>query len=60
MPAKKDPIVRCRYTGKYQRCTGEAVDPIGEVLLCTEHLARAVELLRSRGVEVTMSAALAR
>ncbi len=42
----KDPIVRCRYHDKYLACTAEAVDPIGEVLLCTTHLGRALEMLR--------------
>lgn len=49
-PAKKDPLVYCRYTGKYLRCTGEAVDPIGEVLLCTTHLAMALELVQRHGL----------
>ncbi len=45
-------VIRCRYTGKYQRCTGEAIDPVGEVLLCHEHLARTIELLRAKGFRV--------
>lgn len=39
---------QCRYTNKLTRCSGEAVDPLGEVLLCEMHLARALELLRRR------------
>lgn len=45
--------VQCRYTGKYQRCGNQAVDPVGEVLLCTEHLGRTMELLRARGFTIT-------
>lgn len=40
---------QCRYSGKYQRCGAEAVDPAGEILLCHTHLALALELLQRRG-----------
>jgi hypothetical protein len=45
-------VVRCRYLGKFNRCTAEAVDPVGEVLLCAQHLARAIEFLRSLGMKI--------
>ncbi len=45
-------VIRCRYTGKYQRCGEVAVDPYGEVLLCQGHLARTIELLRAKGFRV--------
>jgi hypothetical protein len=28
------------------QCTAEVVDPDGEILLCTEHLGRALQLIR--------------
>ncbi|WP_431881551.1 hypothetical protein [Micromonospora chalcea] len=39
-------IIRCRYLDTHPRrgvnqCTGEAVDPDAELLLCTTHLASA-------------------
>jgi hypothetical protein len=41
-------LVRCRYLGRRDdRCTAEAVDPDGEILLCAGHLARAMELIRT-------------
>lgn len=41
--------VRCRYLNRTNDpCTGEAVDPHGEVLLCTRHLALAMELVRAK------------
>lgn len=42
------PIVLCRYLrrGTVGQCTAEAVDPNGEILLCTKHLARTLEMLR--------------
>jgi hypothetical protein len=39
-------VVRCRYLRRNDvLCTGEAVDPDGEILLCTKHLARAMRLV---------------
>lgn len=39
--------VTCRYLGKRDhQCTAEVVDPDGEILLCTEHLGRALQLIR--------------
>lgn len=50
MPEK---TAQCRYTQKLQRCPNPSVDPIGEVLLCLQHLARTVELLKARGFTIT-------
>jgi hypothetical protein len=52
--------VTCRYvdlpTGDKHNpgglCTGEAVDPDGEIRLCTRHLALTLELLRRAGLKV--------
>lgn len=45
--------VTCRYLGKRDnQCTAEVVDPDGEILLCPEHLARALQLIR-RGMKKT-------
>lgn len=42
-------IVRCRYLhADPVQCTGEAVDPDGDVLLCTSHLSRALQLIADR------------
>lgn len=52
MSAADERIVRCRYirgrslTGTSQ-CSGEAVDPDAELLLCTEHLAAAWRMVAS-------------
>lgn len=44
-------MTRCRYLDRFGgQCTGEPVDPDGEVLLCTRHLARALELLQRKGI----------
>lgn len=43
-----DRAVRCRYRRRNdEMCTGGAVDPDGDVLLCTKHLARAMTLIRT-------------
>ncbi len=49
--------VTCRYINLPDErptglCTAEAVDPLGEIRLCTKHLALTLELLRSRGFYV--------
>ncbi len=45
----KQRILTCRYSGRHgDLCTGEAVDPDGEILLCIVHLGRALELLAHR------------
>jgi hypothetical protein len=39
------------------RCTDEAVDPVGEILICLCHLAAALELVRYLpGIEITIAA----
>lgn len=45
-------VVLCRVLrrGTSGQCTGEAVDPNGELLICSRHLARAIELLRAAGL----------
>lgn len=44
-----DRKVTCRYTRRNNdQCTGEVVDEFGEILLCSKHLARAMELVRQR------------
>lgn len=38
--------VRCRVLDKHSNpCTGEVVDPDGELLICPRHLAMAMRLL---------------
>ncbi|MEU7609533.1 hypothetical protein [Micromonospora sp. NPDC049204] len=42
-----DRVVRCRYKRRNdEMCTAAAVEPDGDVLLCTKHLARAITLIR--------------
>lgn len=37
----------CRVVDRFgDRCTGEAVDPAAELLICTRHLAQAQRLIR--------------
>jgi len=47
-------ITRCHYLKPNvdQQCTAEAVDPNGEILLCTKHLARALELVNARQAQL--------
>jgi hypothetical protein len=41
-------IVRCRYLRlSGAQCTAEAADPTADVVLCTKHLARAIEHARA-------------
>lgn len=41
--------VFCRYLRLSERqCTGEAVDPEGDILLCSKHLARAMVMIESQ------------
>lgn len=48
----------CRFYDRYaRRCTGEAVDPAGEILICQRHLGYAIELLKSYRFTVTPSEA---
>ncbi len=52
-------MIRCRYLRRNeQQCTAEAADQVGEILLCTKHLGRAMELLKRYGL--TSPRALAR
>ena len=45
--------VTCRYLGKRDnQCTAEVVDPEGEILLCPEHLGRALQLIQ-RGMKAS-------
>lgn len=40
--------VLCRYTRQSgDQCTGEALDPTADVLICTKHAARVMALIRS-------------
>lgn len=40
---------RCRYLVEHNDpCSGEAVDPVGEILLCARHLGLALELVNRR------------
>ncbi|MEK8107423.1 hypothetical protein NKG94_23900 [Micromonospora sp. M12] len=42
-----DRAIRCRYRRRNDdMCTGEVVDPHGEILLCGKHLARALQLVQ--------------
>jgi hypothetical protein len=43
---------RCRMISRREQCTGEAVDPLGEILICRRHLALAIELLAAHGYTV--------
>lgn len=44
-----DRRITCRVANRLgDLCTGEAVDPDGEILLCLKHLGRALELFRRR------------
>lgn len=49
-------MTRCRYLrrGAAGQCTAEAVDELGEIMLCQHHLARTMELLASRGFTVLL------
>jgi hypothetical protein len=49
----------CRYLDRFAvQCTAEAADPNGEVLLCTNHMGRVIELLKNRwGFTITAPAA---
>lgn len=47
-PVTESRRVTCRYLKAFgTQCTGEAVDPDAEVLLCTAHLAAAYRLFSS-------------
>jgi hypothetical protein len=43
-------MIRCRYLRRNeQQCTAEAADQEAELLLCTKHLGRALQLLLAAG-----------
>lgn len=43
----------CRYTRRNgDLCTAEAVDDLGEIVLCSRHMGLAVELLLSHGFTI--------
>ena len=47
-----DRLTRCRYQRRNNElCTGEAVDPDADILICQKHLARAVALVRHAAVQ---------
>jgi hypothetical protein len=53
----QEKAMTCRYLNRYAvQCTGEPVDPDGEVLLCTRHLGNALELLKAKGFTITAPA----
>lgn len=49
--ASPDRVVRCRHmTQKHrsavlEQCSGEALDPVGEILICQRHAALVLELV---------------
>lgn len=48
--------VRCRYLAdRLNRCTSEAVDDSGEIILCYRHLGRALELIQRKLKEAATS-----
>jgi hypothetical protein len=50
-------MTRCRYLDRFGgQCTGEPIDPDGEVQLCTKHVGRVLELLKARGFVITTPA----
>ncbi|MEU3667560.1 hypothetical protein [Streptomyces virginiae] len=49
-----DRIVTCRMTDRWgNRCTGEAIDPDGEALICIRHYAAAVRTVSAAQANVT-------
>ena len=51
--------IRCRMTTRLSnRCQAEAVDPLGEILICQRHLALALELAgHLPGIKIILGAA---
>lgn len=41
-------LLVARRAGNLERCTGEVADPGGEIELCVQHLADAMQLLQRR------------
>lgn len=55
---QENTVTRCRYLDRFGgQCTGEPIDPTGEVLICTKHGARFIELLKAKGFTITAPAA---
>jgi hypothetical protein len=51
-------ITRCHYMkSNGDLCTAQVVDDLGEILLCSKHLARAWELIQVRAYAQTKRAA---
>jgi hypothetical protein len=49
------PIVRCRYLRlNDQQCTAEALDPDGDILVCSKHSTRVIGSLLRRTIEQGM------
>lgn len=49
-----DRIVTCRMTDRRgNRCTGEAIDPSGEVLICIRHYSAALRTVREAQAAAT-------
>lgn len=47
-PSATDRKARCRYLRRNgEQCTGEALDPNADVLICSKHAARTMQLIRS-------------
>lgn len=54
-------MVRCRYLRRNeQQCTAEVVDELGEILLCTKHLGRAMELLNRHSAALAQALVVTR
>lgn len=50
-------IVRCRYLRRNgEQCTGEAIDPGAEILLCAKHAGRVMRLVKERAQKVRRAA----
>lgn len=48
-------MIRCRYLRRNdQQCTAEVADEQGEILLCTKHLSRSVQMLAAHGYTVLL------
>lgn len=57
MPTTTERRITCRYLRKdSNQCTGQVADELGEILLCVEHLGRAMELLQRKMPGGTRSA----
>lgn len=49
--------VTCRYLRRNdEQCTAEAIAPDADVLLCTEHLARAIAIINAQTAAIRQSA----